>query len=519
MLKDFIPRPYQQKIFESVSKRNSLVVLPTGLGKTAIAILLAAQRLDLYSNSKIVVLAPTRPLAEQHVKSFSSYLDIPSDQIVLFTGFVKPAKRVELWESAKIIVSTPQGLENDIISSKILLNDVGLLVFDEAHRAVKDYSYVYIAKKYHEVAKHERVLALTASPGSDLAKIEEVCQNLFIENIEIRTEKDSDIKEFVQDVDIKWLEVDFPKEFLEIKVLLETSIKKKVQDIKELGYFQGSYTNLTRMSLLSLQGDLRSRISSGEKDFGILKSISLLAEIMKLQHGLELLESQGLEPTKKYFEKLKDQAVSSTVKAVKNLVADSNFTLAFIKLSNLLSAGVVHPKQKVLKDLIKHELSNKNDVKIIIFTQYRSTSSVIKRLLDSLGISSKTFIGQGNKEEKGLSQKKQKEILEEFSNGEFNCLISTSVGEEGLDIPQVGLVVFYEPIPSAIRSIQRRGRTGRLEKGKVFILMTRKTRDEAYRWSAYHKEKKMYVNLNKLKSGLNKSIIKEQKNIQSFSSK
>ena len=103
------------------------------------------------------------------------------------------------------------------------------------------------------------------------------------------------------------------------------------------------------------------------------------------------------------------------------------------------------------------------------------------------------------KGETGLTQKKQKEIIEQFAGGAFNVLVSTSIGEEGLDIPSVDLVVFFEPIPSAIRTIQRRGRTGRQEQGRVVIFMTLDTRDVGYRWSAHHKEKRMFRTLEQLK--------------------
>ena len=108
-----------------------------------------------------------------------------------------------------------------------------------------------------------------------------------------------------------------------------------------------------------------------------------------------------------------------------------------------------------------------------------------------------------------MTQKEQIAILQEFREGKFNVLVSSSVGEEGLDIPQVDLVIFYEPIPSAIRHIQRRGRTGRLEKGEVVILVTKNTRDEGYRWSAHHKEKRMYRNLLQLKNNLKLESRKE----------
>jgi Fanconi anemia group M protein len=72
-----------------------------------------------------------------------------------------------------------------------------------------------------------------------------------------------------------------------------------------------------------------------------------------------------------------------------------------------------------------------------------------------------------------------------------------------LDIPRVDSVIFYEPIPSAIRTIQRRGRTGRQDKGKVVVLIAQNTRDEGYRWSAHHKEKKMHTVLQQMRSKLN----------------
>lgn len=503
MLKNIKPRLYQETIFNSTVKKNCLVVLPTGLGKTLIALLLVASRLTNYPKSKVLVLAPTRPLVEQHLEYFRKHLDVKAEEIVMFTGFVNPEKRAEMWKKSKVVISTPQGLENDIITKRILLEDVSLIVFDEAHRAVKNYAYVFIAKQYHQQARYTKILGLTASPGSDLEHIEEVAKNLFIEDIEIRTEADHDIKPYIQDVDVKWVEVEFPKLFSEIKKDFETLIKNKLFRVKSNGYLQGSASIYTKTALLSLQAELRGRISSGEKDFAILKSISLLAEVMKTQHALELLESQGLGSLQKYVEKLEEQAVSGTVKAVKNLVQDSLFISAKNRFTKLIEEGIEHPKLAELNKIVKKEIEENKKAKIIIFTQYRSSSIKIKKLLDGLYVSSKTFIGQSNKEEKGLSQKEQKKIIDEFSKGEFNCLVSTSVGEEGLDIPQVDLVLFYEPIPSAIRTIQRRGRTGRLEKGKVIVLVTKGTRDEAYRWSSHHKEKRMYRNLTKIKNKFN----------------
>jgi len=217
MIKDFTPRLYQQTILGTAANKNTLVVLPTGLGKTAVAFLLTAQRLSLYPDSKILLLAPTKPLCEQHLNSFKDHLDIPEEKIVLFTGEIKPEKRAELWNEAKIIISTPQGLENDIINNRIRLKEVSLLIFDEAHHATGEYSYVWIAEQYDKTA-FSRILALTASPGSDMEKVKEVCNNLKIEKVEVRTEKDQDVRPYVKEVKNNWIKVPFPEDFQKIKL-------------------------------------------------------------------------------------------------------------------------------------------------------------------------------------------------------------------------------------------------------------------------------------------------------------
>ena len=158
MIKNIKPRTYQETIFASTINNNCLVVLPTGLGKTLISLLLVVFRLKNYPLSKVLILAPTKPLAEQHIETFRRHIELKEEEIVLFTGMIKPEKRAELWKTAKVIISTPQGIENDIIANRTPLADDSLLVFDESHRAVKDYSYVIIAKQYDLKSKNIRIL-------------------------------------------------------------------------------------------------------------------------------------------------------------------------------------------------------------------------------------------------------------------------------------------------------------------------------------------------------------------------
>ena len=497
MLRNFTPRLYQQTILGTAARHNTLVVLPTGLGKTAIAFLLTAQRLHNYPNSKILMLAPTKPLCEQHLESFREHLEIAPEKVVLFTGSVQPEKRAQLWKEAQIIISTPQGLENDIINSRINLKEVSLLIFDEAHHATGEYAYVWIANQYDKTSSTARILALTASPGSDMETVKEVTTNLRIEKVEVRTEKDADVKPYVQKTHKNWLEVEFPQELKKIQLLLKDCRRSKLIEAQHLGYC--SDLEMSKGGLLALQLELHQKISTGFKDFELLRSLSVIAEAMKVDHAIELLETQGIKPLHSYFRKMQQDALTSKVKAVQNLIQDELFKSSLHFTDELVKQNFGHPKLLKLREIVQETIEKDKKAKIIIFTQFRDSAEEIVKQISELNIKNHVFVGQAKKNGLGFSQKQQKEILEKFSAGEFNVLIATSVAEEGLDIPKVDKVIFYEPIPSAIRSIQRRGRTGRLEEGEVTILMTKGTRDEIYRWSAHHKEKRMYRNLEQLK--------------------
>ena len=507
MIKNFEPRLYQQIIFATAAEKNTLVVLPTGMGKTNIFLMLAAQRLKQYPNSKILFIGPTKPLIEQYMAVFREHFEIDENKLAIFTGMVTPGKRAELWESARIVFSTPQGLENDIISVRIKLEEVCLLGIDEAHRAVGDYAYVFVAKQFMKLSRFPRIIALTASPGSDLEKIQEVCRNLFIEDIEVRTDEDVDVKPYIQEMQIDWVKVDLPMVFTDIQKFLLFFLKERFEKLKKWGILQRKELKyVSKSDLLQLQAELRSRISRGEKDFVVLNAISLLAEIMKVYHALELLETQGIVALHKYFEKLVAESRTSKTKAIRGIMSDSGFKSSMIKARILYEEKAEHPKLIELQKIVDNEVKQNQNVKIMVFNQYRDNAlDIIDKLNGITGVNAKIFVGQQKKGDTGLSQKEQKQMLDDFRNGLFNVIVATSIGEEGLDIPKVDLVIFYEPVPSAIRSIQRRGRTGRQEKGRVIILMAKGTRDEAYRWVAHHKEKKMYRNLANIRKKLNLS--------------
>ncbi len=492
------PRDYQKKIFETAKNNNTLVVLPTGLGKTLISLLLSVERKYLFPQSKILFLAPTRPLIEQHYNYFKENLPELFADLQIFTGAIQAKKRREIWQTSEIIFSTPQCIANDIKSGLYNLNEVSLLIIDEAHRCLKNYDYTNVVKYYNEQSQNSRILGLTASPGHEMEKIKQICTHLKIEEIELRSRDSEDVKPYLQELEFEKIEVPFPKEFLEIKILLKRIYDSKVEQLKKRNLIFGPANKIT---LLKTQARLASQASPS--NFNALIGMSLCAQAIKISHAIELLETQTLSGLSDYLQGLVQQAKDKKTKGVQTLVNSGEFQAALISLKHLLDNKIEHPKVEETAVLIENELKENKNNKTIIFTQFRDTAKVLlDRLSQNPQIKPAIFIGQAKKKNMGLSQKEQKEVIDKFKSNEINTLIATSIAEEGLDIPEVNAVIFYEPIPSAIRKIQRSGRTARLSKGKLIILVTLDTRDVINHYASGAREKKMHRSIQTIKENL-----------------
>ena len=498
-------RKYQISIAEEAKRESLMVVLPTGLGKTTIALLVIVERLAM---GKVLFLAPTRPLVEQHSAFLKEVLTLDPYLIQTFTGSVLADRREKLWDAAKIVVSTPQIIENDLLSNKIDLSNVALLIFDECHRAVGNYSYVYIAEKYAEQAKELLVLGITASPGSDKEKIKEICTSLGVKRVESRTEYDHDVAPYVFKKGFEWRGIDVPEEIKKQKRVLDEVLEERINELQRLGFIRKkSGRDISKTDLLKLRMLIEAQLAK-QKHADYYKALSLQAEVMKIKHAIELIETQGIFALRRYFDRLRTEALSEGgSKAAKRLLKDNKFVDAMFAVA---SYDGEHPKLNVLIELLREEIRVNPSTRIIVFTNYRDTAEMIISALHDLksekeGIKPVKFIGQASKgEDKGLKQKEQVEIINKFKEGVFNVLIATSVAEEGLDIPATDLVLFYEPIPSAIRSIQRKGRTARKKVGKVIVLIAKGTRDEAYYWLSRSKEREMRRRISELRTmGMN----------------
>lgn len=485
-------RLYQQEIAEKASQKNTLVVLPTALGKTIIAALVTADFLYKYPKMRILMMAPTRPLVLQHLDSFYRLLRIGKGDLEVLTGMTPGDRRKELWEGeARLFFATPQTVRNDLQEGRLRLSEFSLLIFDEGHRARKDYAYGIIARRYMEEAGWPIILGLTASPGSSKERIEEVCSNLYIEQIEYRSEENVDVLPYVHPVEVDWRRVQLPETYKELVELVDNILQETLEWLHKHRFLRVPTRYASRRTLLDLGNILRERLRElpEERRGPIYTALIRQATSLTLFHAKELLETQGTTTSGSFLEKISRNVDGKS--SYKRLKRDPRF-LSLLKRTREMQRED-HPKVKELLQATQEQLEVAPSSKVLVFTQYRDTASHLVERLNTLPNSkAERFVGQASKEEDiGLSQKEQVHILSRYRHGDLNVLVATCIAEEGLDIPDVDLVVFYEPIPSGIRYIQRKGRTGRRHVGKAIVLLAEDTLDIAYHMASTRRVQKM----------------------------
>lgn len=484
-------RLYQKRIADVASERNTLVILPTALGKTVISAMVAANLLLNYRNAKVLVMAPTRPLVLQHRNSFLRLLKLREQDTALLTGTTSPELRQIVWEGdARVVFSTPQVVRNDLLERRFSLENYGLLVFDECHRAVKEYAYTDIAKFYVSQAKYPLILGMTASPGSRIERVLDVCRNLYIERVEYRSEDDPDVKPYIHPIEIAWKQVDLPSEYEEVRAQIRSLLDAKVSWLCYKGLIKRKPEYITKMTLIEAGNELRFILEESiEEERGqILNAIINQSLALTLLHMVELLETQGLHTLKAFLAKV--EAEKTEKRSYARLLSDPEFCKFNAHVTNL---SIEHPKAQLLKQIVKEQIRRKPSSRMLVFTQYRDTAShLVEELNTIIGVKADRFVGQASKPlDKGLTQDEQAHRIMMLQEGELNVLVATSIAEEGLDIPAVDRVIFYEPIPSEIRYIQRRGRTGRKAPGDVTILAANKSLDMIYLYASQRRTQKM----------------------------
>jgi ATP-dependent DNA helicase MPH1 len=496
-----LTRDYQFNIVRQGLFNNMLVALPTGLGKTFIAATVMLNYFRWTKDSKIVFMAPTKPLVSQQVDACFNIAGIPRSATTMLTGETPPAVREEEWQDKRVFFMTPQTLDNDLRSGIADPKKIVLLVVDEAHRATGNYSYVKVVSFMRRFSKSFRILALTATPGASVEAVQEVIDGLEISKVEIRTEESMDIQQFTHRRKIEQILLDPSDEIIMVKDLFSKALKPLVDQLcAQNAYWNKDPMSLTTYGLMQAQkswlmSDTGKRASHGLK--GMMRGLfSILASVA---HGIKLLNFHGIGPfygTMKDFRAGVEEKGDKAGKYRRQINDSPHFKTLMNRIETWINKDdfVGHPKLTYLCDtILNHFLdagegrlpngTSHSGTRVIVFAEYRDSAEEICRVLNRHKpmIRASVFVGQADsKRSEGMNQAKQIDTISKFKTGTLNVLVATSIGEEGLDIGQVDLIVCYDASGSPIRMLQRMGRTGRKRAGNIVLLLMRGKEEEAF---------------------------------------
>ena len=504
-------RAYQLEAVDVALSSSTLLVLPTAAGKTAVAWMAMAEMLER-KNGWALMIAPTAALVKQHLDDLELVFDKDLTKPISMSGAIPPNKREGMWNRGRLVVSTPQVVRNDVNRGLVDLSDCCLLIIDEAHHSTGERAEAQVADLYLEFANEPLILGMTASPGSNREKVEEICNRLGVARIHLRTSEDNMLSEHLANLDIEELKVRVPDEIRELAEPLVQWQESIVERERRLGRYVMPGA-VTHRGLANAMDRANLAVRRGQSDaYGSMSRIGLA---MSLHHLINHLLCQGLAAAREFLDR-KETGEDAGKKNTRNLLRDSRIRSLRDSLAEMPES---HSKVGAVRRLVRERIRRDSESRIIVFATYRDTVSALETaLLNLKDVRPIQFIGQSKRGSgTGLTQKQQVERIESFRSGEGNVLIATSVGEEGLDIPTADLVIFYEPVASEIRTIQRRGRTGRQRDGDVVVLIAEDTRDEGARAAALRREQNMHRAVARVGRKLARSTHVDLSNLDNFS--
>ena len=503
-------RAYQLEAVDVSLSGSTLLVLPTAAGKTAVAWMVMAEMLE-QNDGWALMIAPTAALVKQHLDDLEKIFDKDSIQPFSMSGAIPPSKREGMWNNGRLVVSTPQVVRNDVNRGLLDLSNCCLLVIDEAHHAIGERAEAQVSDLYLELANQPLILGMTASPGSTTQKVEEISNRLQVHRIHLRTSEEKMLSEHLASLDIEELRVKVPDEIRELAEPLVLWQETIVDRERRLGRYVMPGA-VTHRGLSNAMERANLAVRRGQSDaYGSMSRIGLA---MSLHHLINHLLCQGIAAAKEFLDR-KKSGDDAGKKNTRNLLRDPRIISLRASLSEMSES---HSKVSSVRRLVRERLRRDPNSRIIVFATFRDTVTALETAIGDLeGSIPIPFIGQSKRASgSGLTAKQQVERIEKFRSGEGNVLIATSVGEEGLDIPSADLVIFYEPVASEIRTIQRRGRTGRHRDGDVVVLIAEDTRDEGARAAALRREENMHRAVAKVRRKLVRSTHVDLSNLDRF---
>lgn len=422
------PRAYQLDLLRLATEANIIAFLDTGTGKTLIALMLMKE-----TNGKCIFLAPVRILVKQQ-STAASMMGIPNTVII---GDSADKWEYYEWQAAlskvQSLFMTPELLLNCLRAGYLNLEQFKLIVFDECHHCAGNHPYMKIMLEfYHCLTTRPKVLGLTASPighsnTSHLSlrnDLQDLCT--YLDSAFVPIDRDQ-VREVANDPQF---------------VVVPISPSKEI----DLGFIMGLVTRLPGSS----DGIAVSELLQGN-GADIAKLIGKRA-LMLMVHDV--------------IRRINDE---NTIELLNNFHIDGEFSNRFDKLIEIL---------------VQH--FSESGGQVIILAQKRITAWYLAESINyvnsirSLNIIAEKLVGKMNRKvEIGLlkiSDIKQKEVVEDFKAEKFNVLVSTTVAEEGLDIPSCDLVIRYDSMSHNLRSyVQSKGRAR--DQDSKFMIFTEKGKE------------------------------------------
>ncbi|KAK2576908.1 hypothetical protein KPH14_005530 [Odynerus spinipes] len=477
-------RDYQFNIVQTALYNNTLVCLPTGLGKTFIAAVIMYNFWRWYPRGKIIFLAPTRPLVAQQIDACHNIMGIPSTESIELTGGINQKTRQTAWFKKRVFFATPQVFYNDLENNIIPSELVKCVVIDEAHKALGKHSYCECIRILSEQNQHFRILALSATPGNKIANVHQVVQNLHISNIELRDETSPDIVPYVNNRKIDIILVPLGEELKKYKERYINIMDRHVKRLIQCKVIHGQTANISKGKIFIILREFQKKTDRSANHGQIIKTLNIL---LTMYHAYELMIRHGLRAFYKFYQNHSDKFWMNSECELQELITDIETYLGpFPNVQQLSSEDTQnvpdipnnlifgHNKFLKLKELLLQHFQKASSIgsntRAIVFVEYRDIVSEVYILLLQARplIRPQMFVGQAEQK-----QKKQVKAIEDFRNNSVNVLISTSIGEEGLDVGEVDLIICFDiSQKSPTRLVQRMGRTGRRRDGHIIVLVT-----------------------------------------------
>lgn len=493
-------RDYQYNIAQKGLFHNLLVALPTGLGKTFIAATIMLNWYRWTKDAQIVFVAPTKPLVSQQVSACLDIAGIPRSQSTMLTGGAAPGIRAEEWQAKRVFFMTPQTLINDLKTGIADPKRIVLLVVDEAHRATGGYAYVEVVKFLRRYNNSFRVLALTATPGSTVESVQAVIDGLDISRVEIRTENSIDIRDYVHARNIEIETFENSEEMLFCMDLFSTTLRPLVQQLTTLNAYWGrDPMALTAYGLTMARQKWMQSDAGRNANFGLKGKVNAIFTVLaSLAHAIDLLKFHGIVPFYRHLQHFRSNTEGQKGgKWQKQVTQDESFKklMGHLEPWSKNEEFIGHPKLEYLKSVILNHFMDAGEgrdtaddtaqpaTRVMIFVHFRDSAEEVTRVLKRYApmIRPHIFVGQSSaKGSEGMDQKTQLQIIKQFKEGKYNTIVATSIGEEGLDIGEVDLIVCYDSSASPIRMLQRMGRTGRKRAGNITLLLMKGKEEDSY---------------------------------------